>query len=142
MLGCQVSGIRGDQMEAVVWDKEKLEGDLPVMSWPTVDTKSSWLKYPHTGTSFSYYYGASWSPWQEGVFLTTARINNLKSNNKVSSYYSVVAVDVTTNSVVSELTTDLSYPTYCIASHPTRPSLVVANTNMPGMVATYQYLTT
>jgi len=143
LLGCQASGYRGDEMQAVVWDTDKLEEDLPVVSWPPLDPKSAWLKSPHSGTSFSYYYGASWSPWQEGVFLTTARINNkLNSNKKASSYWSVVAVDVNTNSVVSELTTDLSYQTYCIASHPTRPSLVVANTSMPGMMATFQYLTT
>ena len=73
------------------------------------------------------------------MFLTTARVN---TNMKVASYHSVVAVDVTTNSVISELTQDLSYPTYCIASHPTRDQMVVANSTVPGMVATYQYLST
>jgi len=134
LLGCQVSGFRADQMECVVWDKDKLGEDSPVITWPPTQN-------PHTGASFSYYYGASWSPWQEGVFLTTARINSTL-NKKVSSYFSVVAVDVTTNSVISELTEDLSYQTYCIASHPTRPSLVVANSSMPGMLSTYQYLST
>jgi len=136
LLGCQVSGFgvsSNHKMECLVWDKHSLELDTPVISWPPTQT-------PHSGASFSYYYGASWSPWQEGVFITTARVNhNIK---RISSYYSVVAVDVTTNSVISELSTDLSYPTYCIASHPTRHRMVVANTNMPGMLATYQYLST
>ena len=134
LLGCQVSGMRADQMECVVWEKDNLSEDSPVASWPPSSN-------PHIGSSFSYYYGASWSPWQEGVFLTTARLNSTLTK-KVSSYYSVVAVDVTTNSVISELSTDLSYNTFCIASHPTRPSLAVANTSMPGMLATYKYLST
>ena len=41
-----------------------------------------------------------------------------------------VAVDRDPNSVISELTKDLSYQTYCIACHPNRPSLVVANSRM------------
>jgi len=136
LMGCQASGHRGDQMEAVVWESGELGKDLPMLSWPSAESKS-----PYDGTSFSYYYGANWCPWQDGVFLTTARINNKLSNKKVASYWTVVAVDVTTNSVVSELTRDLSYQTYCITSHPTKPILIVANTNMPGMMATYKYVT-
>jgi len=134
LLGSQLSGtVKLHKSECVVWETSKLGSpDTPVLNWPATQT-------PHTGSSSSYYYGASWSPWQEGVFLTTARVN---TNMKVASYHSVVAVDVTTNSVISELTQDLSYSTYCIASHPTRHQMVVANSTMPGMVATYQYLST
>jgi len=133
LLGCQIYGPSSKLSQCVViWDGKDPKDDSLINSWPA--DKNTFL-----GASFSRYYGASWSYWQEDIYISTAKMNHKASKYSTYSDFSIVAVDASSNSVVSEMSIDMSPNAFCIASHPTRPLLALANSSMPGMLTTFKY---
>merc|ERR1712129_121283 len=105
----------------------------PVRAWAP-------LKGLYENASFSHNFGASWCPWQEGVFFTTSvyRYNAPLFGNHVSSLYKVVAIDATSGAIVSEITEDLDNSRYLIECHKTRNWVVVGNARGAGDLLIYQ----
>ena len=115
LLGCPEQ--RGGNRQLVWWERQQLEFDDPLISPKpsgTFDLKSG------QRFNFSRNFGATWSPWQDGVVITSATLIDCRD--------SVIAVDIKNKSIVSEvsdlLINDGPGTNYCIASHPTRSSPV------------------
>ena len=104
----------------------------PVQIWPA-------KKGLYENASFSHYYGASWCPWQEGVFLTTAVYKyHLLRTDVTPSFYTVLAIDASSGAIVSEITADLDNSRYLIACHKTRNWVVVGNARGAGDLCVYE----
>jgi len=104
----------------------------PVQIWPA-------KKSPYENASFSHYFGASWCPWQEGVFLTTAVYRyNYPRTEATPSYYTVVAIDASSGAIVSEITADLDNSRYLVGCHKTRNWVLVGNARGAGDLSIYQ----
>eukprot|EP00090_Calanus_glacialis_P027294 TRINITY_DN4297_c1_g1_i1.p1 TRINITY_DN4297_c1_g1~~TRINITY_DN4297_c1_g1_i1.p1 ORF type:complete len:282 (-),score=59.72 TRINITY_DN4297_c1_g1_i1:95-820(-) len=104
----------------------------PLHIWPPKKGK-------YENASFSHNYGASWCPWQEGVFFTTAVYrHDINRPEGVPSHYAVVGIDAATGTIVSEISEDLDSSKYLVECHKTRHWVVVGNARGPGDLAIYK----
>merc|ERR1712059_52461 len=116
LLGCQTR-------HPVVWDLEMGGSNSPALEWPSA---KDYARY-HQGAFYSRFYGASWCPWTEGIFLTT------------TGQKSVVAIDVSSGSVIADMTGNMCHSSCVIECHNTRPEVVVANSVGPGYLASFKF---
>jgi len=114
----------------------------PVLNWPAISKSPSGSgqgnlkrKLSYQSASFSHYFGSSWCPWEDAVFLTTAKYS---VTSCITPNNSVVAVDAVTGEVVAEISEGLSYPAYLICCYRNRNWMAVANCKGPGDLAIYK----
>jgi len=124
------SPIRSSQRPAV-WNSEGGSSESVVLEWPKTKVGAGNI----VGAFYSRFYGASWCPWVEEIFLTTARRQSYVGH----SSNSVVAIDASSGSVVADMTGDLCHSSYLIECHNTRPEVVVANSAGPGYLASFRF---
>merc|ERR1719186_1695768 len=110
-----------------------------VQTWPAMKDKHTGIKNCYETASFSHNFGASWCPWDEGMFLTTSHRPYLGPDRPgIPTRYTVVGVDAATGGVVAEIHEDLDNLTYLLHCHKSRNWVVVGNARGPGDLVIYQ----
>merc|ERR1719357_1366607 len=92
------------------------------------------LKWPQDRSIYSYTLntGATWCPWNENIFFTTAVYNHRKHKINSPSHQIVVGIDATSGRVASEIKDGIANNQYLIKCHSYRNWMILANASGSG----------